>query len=130
MKFSFSAEQAEFRSNLRRFLTDHSPTKEVRRLMETDSGWERDGWRHANEALGLTALRIPEAYGGAGFGFSEIGIVLEEMGRALFCAPYFATAVLAAGAILNAGTDAQKQALLPDIALGETIATMAAAEDN
>ncbi len=52
------------------------------------------------------------------------------MGRALFCAPYFATAVLATGAILNAGTDAQKQALLPDIALGETIATLAAAEDN
>jgi alkylation response protein AidB-like acyl-CoA dehydrogenase len=130
MKFSFSAEQAEFRSNLRRFLGDRSPTKEVRRLMETDIGWDRDDWRRANETLGLTALRIPEAYGGAGFGLSEVGIVLEEMGRALFCAPYFATAVLATGAILNAGTDAQKQALLPDIALGETIATLAAAEDN
>jgi alkylation response protein AidB-like acyl-CoA dehydrogenase len=130
MKFSFSAEQAEFRSNLRRYLADHSPPKEVRRLMETDTGWERDAWRRANEALGLTALRIPEAYGGAGFGFSEIGIVLEEMGRALFCAPYFATAVLATGAIMNAATDAQKQALLPDIALGETIATLACAEDN
>jgi alkylation response protein AidB-like acyl-CoA dehydrogenase len=130
MKFSFSAEQTEFRSNLRRFLTDRSPPKEVRRLMETDAGWERDAWRRANEALGLTALRIPEAHGGAGFGFSEVCIVLEEMGRALFCAPYFATAVLATGAILNAATDAQKSALLPDIALGDTIATLAAAEDN
>ncbi len=44
MKFSFSAEQAEFRSNLRRLLADRSPTKEVRRLMETDAGWERDDW--------------------------------------------------------------------------------------
>jgi alkylation response protein AidB-like acyl-CoA dehydrogenase len=130
MKFSFSPEQEEFRSNLRRFLTDRSPPKEVRRLMETDAGWERDGWRKLNETLGLTALRIPEAYGGAGFGFSEIGIVLEEMGRALLCAPYFATAVLATGAIMNAGTEAEKQALLPDIALGDTVATLACAEDD
>jgi alkylation response protein AidB-like acyl-CoA dehydrogenase len=130
MKFSFSSEQEEFRSNLRRFLAERSPTKEVRRLMETDAGWERDGWRALNETLGLTALRIPEAYGGHGFGFSEIGIVLEEMGRALLCAPYFATAVLATGAIVNAATEAEKQALLPDIALGETVATLACAEDD
>ena len=76
MKFSFSGEQEEFRSNLRRFLTDHAPAKEARRLMETDAGWERDGWRKLNEALGLTAMRIPEAYGGHGFGFGELGIVL------------------------------------------------------
>ena len=130
MKFSFSAEQDEFRSNLRRFLSDRAPVKETRRLMETEAGWERDGWRTLNEALGLTALRIPEAYGGHGFGFGELGIVLEEMGRALLCAPYFSTAVLATGAILNAATDAEKQALLPDIALGQTIATLAAAEDD
>jgi alkylation response protein AidB-like acyl-CoA dehydrogenase len=130
MKFSFSNEQEEFRSNLRRFLADRSPTKEVRRLMETDTGWEADGWRKLNEALGLTALRIPEEYGGHGFGMGELGIVLEEMGRALLCAPYFATAVLATGAIMNAGTDADKQALLPDIAMGDTIATLACAEDD
>jgi alkylation response protein AidB-like acyl-CoA dehydrogenase len=130
MKFSFSSEQEEFRSNLRRFLAENAPTKETRRLMETDSGWERDQWRRLNEALGLTALRIPEAYGGHGFGFGELGIVLEEMGRTLLCAPYFATSVLATGAIMNAGTEAQKQALLPDIALGETVATLACAEDN
>lgn len=130
MKFSFSSEQEEFRTNLRRFLTDRSPTKEVRRLMETDAGWEREGWRAINAELGLTAVRIPEAYGGHGFGFGEHCIVLEEMGRSLLCAPYFATTVLAAGAILNAGTDAEKQALLPGIASGETVATLASSEDN
>jgi len=112
VKFSFSSEQEEFRSNLRRFLADRSPTKEVRRLMETDDGYERDSWRSINAELGLTAVRIPEAYGGQGFGFGEQCIVLEEMGRALLCAPFFATAVLAAGAILNAGTETEKQALL------------------
>ena len=130
MKFSFSSEQLEFRTNLRRFFTDRSPTKEVRRLMETEAGWERDGWKALNEELGLTAIRIPEEYGGHGFGFGEHCIVLEEMGRALVCAPYFATTVLAAGAILHAGTRAQQQALLPGIALGDTIATLASAEDS
>lgn len=129
MKFSFSSEQEEFRSNLRRFLADRSPTKEVRRLMETEAGWERDAWRKLNAELGLTAVRIPEAYGGQGFGFGELGIVLEEMGRALLCAPFFSTAVLATGAILNAGTEAEKQALLPGIAAGDTVATLAWVED-
>jgi alkylation response protein AidB-like acyl-CoA dehydrogenase len=130
VKFSFSSEQEEFRSNLRRLLADRSPTKEVRRLMETDIGYERDGWRAINLALGLTAIRIPEAYGGYGLGFGDQCIVLEEMGRALLCAPYFATAVLAAGAIINAGAEAEKQALLPAIAAGETTATLAWVEDN
>ena len=130
MKFSFSSEQDEFRSNLRRLLADRSPTKEVRRLMETDQGYERDGWRAINAVLGLTAIRIPEAYGGYGFGFGDQCIVLEEMGRALLCAPYFATAVLAAGAVMNSGTEAEKQALLPGIAAGETTATLAWVEDN
>jgi alkylation response protein AidB-like acyl-CoA dehydrogenase len=130
VKFSFSSEQEEFRSNLRRLLTDRSPTREVRRLMETEHGYERDGWRGINSALGLTAIRIPEAYGGYGLGFGDQCIVLEEMGRALLCAPYFATAVLAAGAIMNAGTEAEKQALLPGIAAGDTTATLAWVEDN
>ncbi len=130
MKFSFSSEQEEFRAAVRRFLADRSPTKEVRRLMATEAGWERDGWRALNKELGLCAVRIPEALGGDGFGFSEHAIVLEEMGRALLCAPYFASTVLGAGAILNAGSATQQQALLPGIAQGETVATLASAEDG
>ena len=103
MQFSFTSEQEEFRSILRRFLEDKSPPTVVRRLMETEAGWERESWRELNQQLGLTAVHIPEAYGGQGFGFVELGIVLEEMGRALLCAPYFASTVLAATAIMNAG---------------------------
>jgi alkylation response protein AidB-like acyl-CoA dehydrogenase len=130
VKFSFSNEQEEFRSNLRRLLADRSSTGEVRRLMETDEGYEREGWRAINSALGLTAIRIPEAYGGYGLSFGDQGIVLEEAGRALLCAPFFATAVLAAGAVINAGTETEKQTLLPGIAAGETTATLAWVEDN
>ena len=130
MKFSFTSEQEEFRSSVRRALEARSPTTEVRRLMATEAGFDREGWKKLNQELGLTAIHIPEDYGGAGFGYGELGIVLEEMGRNLLCAPFFSTAVLAATAILNAGTEEQKKALLPAIAAGETIATLAFSEDS
>jgi len=130
MQFSFTAEQEEFRSVLRRFLEEKSPPTVVRRLMQTEAGWDRAAWRDLNGQLGLSAVHIPEAYGGQGFGPVELGIVLEEMGRALLCAPYFASTVLAATAILQAGTEAQKRDWLPDIAGGETIATLAFTEPN
>lgn len=129
MKFGFSGEQEEFRGVMRRFLAERSPTTEVRRLMETPDGWEREGWRALNMQLGLTAVHIPETHGGQGFGYSELGIVLEEAGRALLCAPLLATA-LAASAIMNAGTAEQQAALLPGIAAGNTVATLAVAEDG
>jgi alkylation response protein AidB-like acyl-CoA dehydrogenase len=130
MKFSFTNEQEEFRSGVRRALQARSPTTEVRRLMATEAGFDREGWKKLNQELGLTAIHIPEAYDGAGFGYGELGIVLEEMGRNLLCAPFFSTAVLATTAILNAGTEEQKKALLPAIAAGETTATLAFSEDG
>ena len=130
MRFSFTDEQQEFRSVVRRFLEDKSPTTAVRRLMETDVGRDPEVWRCLSRDLGLTAVHIPEIYGGQGFGISELAIVVEEMGRALLCAPYFASTVLATTAILKAGADAQKRALLPDIAAGQTIAAFAFTEEN
>ncbi len=130
MKFSFTDEQQEFRLMLRRFLEDKSPTSEVRRLMATDTGCDPDVWRQLSQELGLTAIHIPEEYGGQGFGISELAIAVEEMGRALLCAPYFASTVMAATAILKVGTEEQKRALLPKIASGETIATLAFAEQQ
>ena len=130
MRFSFTDEQQEFRSVVRRFLENKSPTTAVRRLMATDVGYDPEVWRSLTGDLGLTAIHVPEIYGGHGFGISELAIAVEEMGRALFCAPYFASTVLATTAILKAGTDAQKQALLPDISAGKTIAALAFTEEN
>jgi len=130
MRFSFTDEQQEFRSGVRRFLENKSPTTAVRRLMATDVGYDPEVWRSLTGDLGLTAIHVPEIYGGQGFGISELAIAVEEMGRALFCAPYFASTVLATTAILKAGTDAQKQALLPDITAGKTIAALAFTEEN
>jgi alkylation response protein AidB-like acyl-CoA dehydrogenase len=130
MSFSFTDEQTEFRSVLRRFLTEKSPTTEVRRLMETEDGYDPDIWRQLSQDLGVTGIHIPEDYGGQGFGFVELGIVLEEMGRALLCAPYFSSIVLAATTILNAGSEEQKRELLPPLAAGDSRATLASTEEN
>src|SRR5262249_10773287 len=130
MRFSFTDEQQEFRSVVRRFLEDKSPTTTVRRLMETDVGHDPEVWRSLSRDLGLTAIHVPEIYGGQGFGIRELAIALEEMGRALLCAPYFASTVLATTAILEAGTDAQKRALLPAISARDTLAALAFTEEN
>lgn len=130
MQWAFTGEQLEFRSVLRRYFQEASPASQVRRLMETEAGWERDRWRAMNDALGLCGVLVPEIHGGQGFSFVELGIVLEEMGRALVCAPYFASAVLATTAILNGASAAQQAELLPPLALGETVATLAVTAPN
>ena len=130
MNFAFSEEQEELRRTVRQFLEAKSPETEVRRLMETTEGYDPSVWKQMGQELGLQGLAIPEEFGGQGYTFIELGIVLEEMGRVLLCAPYFASAVLAANAILNAGTDTQKSALLPGIASGDTIAALAFTEPS
>jgi alkylation response protein AidB-like acyl-CoA dehydrogenase len=130
VNFAFSEEQEELRRSVRRFLEDKSPSTEVRRLMETTDGYDPKIWAQMANELGLQSLHIPEAYGGQGFSFVELVVVLEEMGRALLCAPYFSSVCLAANAIMNAGTEEQKAALLPGIAGGETIATLAFTEPS
>ena len=128
IQFTFTDEQEQFRDAVRRFMTEKSPTTAVRRLMETNEGYDLDVWQQLSNQLGLPGIHIPEQYGGAGFGMVELGIVMEEMGRALLCAPYFSTAVLAANALLNAGTEAQKASLLPNLASGARLAALAVTE--
>ena len=95
MNFAFSEEQDELRTSVRRFLDDKSPETEVRRLMETTDGYDPAVWAQMAEQLGLQSLTIPEEYGGSGFSYVELIIVLEEMGNVLLCAPYFSTVALA-----------------------------------
>jgi len=130
MIFSFSEEHGELRDGLRRFLTDKSPSAEVRRLMDTDEGYDPKVWQQLAQQLGVTGLTIPEKFGGLGYGAVEQAIVLEEMGRALLCAPYLSTAVLAVQALLASGDAAAQEQHLPGIAEGTTIATLAVAEDD
>lgn len=126
---AFTDEQEELRRTMRRFCEDRSPSAEVRRLMASTDGYSPQVWEQMASQLGLQALTIPEQYGGAGFSFLELAIVLEEMGRALVCSPYFATIGMAANALLCSGDDDACATYLPSIATGETIGTLALAED-
>jgi alkylation response protein AidB-like acyl-CoA dehydrogenase len=123
--FAFSPEQEELRRTVRQFLDKTSPETEVRRLMATERGYDADAWHRMADELGLLGLAIPEADGGAGAGFTELGIVAQEMGRALFCGPFFSTAVLAVAALIESADQAAKRRWLPAIAAGELIATVA-----
>src|ERR1700727_1150689 len=128
VKFAFSPEQEEFRQSLRRFLADKSPAAEVRRLMETEAGYDPQVWKQLADQLGLQGLAIPEEYGGTGATPVELGIAFEEMGRALLCAPFFSTVALAAQALLAAGDEQAKREYLPRIADGSLLATVAVTE--
>ena len=130
MNFGFSEEQEELRRAVRRFLEDKSPSTEVRRLMETTEGYDPAVWSQMAKQLGLQALTIPEENGGAGFGYVELVVVLEEMGRSLLCAPYFSTVALGANVLLASGDEAAKAEYLPGIASGDTIATLAFTEET
>ncbi|MEV6878239.1 acyl-CoA dehydrogenase family protein [Amycolatopsis sp. NPDC051128] len=123
-----SDEQLQLRQVLRTFLDRHSAEPDVRRLMATDEGYDARVWRRLGGELGLPGLAIPEEYGGSGFGYAELGLVFEETGRALLCAPYFGTVALAAEVLLRAGDEAAAKDLLPGIAAGETVAALALTE--
>jgi alkylation response protein AidB-like acyl-CoA dehydrogenase len=130
MNFAFSDEQEELRAAVRRFLSEKSPETEVRRLMDTTEGYDPAVWSQMADQLGLQSLTIPEEFGGSGFSYVELLVVLEEMGAALLCAPFFSSVALAANALLTSGDDEAKKSYLPGIASGETIATLAITEDN
>ena len=128
VKLAFTEEQEELRRSVRRFLDDTSPMAEVRRLMDTDDGWDRAVWRAMAEQVGLQGIHVPEALGGAGLGHVELGVVLEELGRSLACLPYFSTVGLAVNALLASGDERAQGELLPRLASGEATGTLAVLE--
>ncbi len=128
MAFIFTEDQEQFRDSVSRFLKDKSNTVEVRKLMATDSGFDPKVWQQLSQQLGMSGVHMPEELGGAGFGPVEMAVVCEEMGKSLYCGPYFASAVCAASALRLAGDEAQQETLLPEIISGEKIACLAVSE--
>jgi alkylation response protein AidB-like acyl-CoA dehydrogenase len=98
MDFSFTDEQQELRSQARSFLADRFPAERVAELAESAEGWDPASWAEL-AALGWLGVSIPEEQGGAGLGFVEEAVLFEELGRALYPGPYFATIGLALPAL-------------------------------
>ena len=124
MELSFSESQDELRRAARRFLEVASSEERVRAAMETEQGYDTGVWEQLSEELAWTALTIPEEYGGLGMTYRDLHPLMEEMGRALLCSPFFSTICLGANALLLGGSDDQKRRYLPGIAAGETTATL------
>jgi acyl-CoA dehydrogenase len=127
MNFGFSEEQDLLRQEVRKLLDAQCPLEEVRRLIETRDGHSLELWKQLGE-LGFLGLTIPEVYGGAGLGWVDLTVLLEETGRTLLPAPLIST-TLAGALILDAGSDAQKKHWLPGIADGSRIGTLALLDD-
>ncbi|HTO55354.1 MAG TPA: acyl-CoA dehydrogenase family protein, partial [Myxococcota bacterium] len=128
--FVFTEEHDALRQTLRAFLAKRSDEKAVRAAMVTERGYEPEVWKQLAEELGLVGLIIPEEHGGAGFGPVELLIAMEEMGRALLCAPFLGTSVFAAKALLECADAVTQKELLPKIASGAAIVSVAHAEPN
>ncbi|ROO84967.1 alkylation response protein AidB-like acyl-CoA dehydrogenase [Actinocorallia herbida] len=127
MDLAFSDEQEELRGVVRAFLGEHATEAELRRHLDGAAGYDPAGWARMAGQLGLQGLAVPEEFGGSGAGPVETGIVLEEMGRALYSGPYL-SAVLAVRALLAAGDAGAAAELLPGIASGSTVAAVAFGE--
>jgi alkylation response protein AidB-like acyl-CoA dehydrogenase len=110
--------------SLRRLLADASTEADVRRVMETPEGYDPALWRQLAE-MGVVGLVVEEEYGGVGAGPVELEAVMEEAGAALLCAPLISSGVLAAGLLQALGDVDAKSRLLPGIADGSKIATVA-----
>jgi alkylation response protein AidB-like acyl-CoA dehydrogenase len=128
MDFDFTQEQVMLRDLSREFLGRESTPKTVRALMDEPRGFSDATWQQMAE-MGLHGVTVGEDYGGQGLGLVDLALVLDEMGRACYPGPYFATSVLAAGAIEASGQAEQMARYLPDIAAGRTRATLALLEN-
>ncbi|HLC42192.1 MAG TPA: acyl-CoA dehydrogenase [Methylomirabilota bacterium] len=124
MDFAFSQEQEMLRTTARNFLEKECPTSVVRKLMAMPEGATPELWAKLAE-LGWLGLIYPEAYDGAGLGFVDLTVVMEEMGRVLLPTPYFSTVLLGGLVLLEGGSEALKKEWLTKISMGEARVTLA-----
>ena len=121
-------ERVAIQDSVRRLLADRCTESDVRRTMETDSGYDAALWGQLGE-MGIVGLVVDEAFGGTGAGPIELELIMEEVGAALLASPFLASGVLAAELLRALGDEAAKTRLLPAIAAGASIATVAMTGD-
>ena len=128
MHFAFTEEQDLLRHEVRKLLEEKCPMAEVRRWLETPEGFSSELWKQLGE-LGFLGLMIPEPLGGAGLGWTDAIILLEETGRGLLPSPLVST-TLAAATILDVGSDDQQRRFVPGLADGSRIGTLAILDEE
>jgi alkylation response protein AidB-like acyl-CoA dehydrogenase len=121
-------DRAMIREQARGFLADAATGANTRKWMATELGYDHDIWARVAGELGWPGVPLGEDYGGLGLGLGETALLMEEMGAAAFCSPFFATVCLAGAAIRLGGGEARKAEILPAIASGELTAALVASE--
>ena len=129
MDFSLSEAQELLKKTARDFLEKECPKQLVRELEEDEAGYSPRLWHNMAE-LGWMALPFPEKYEGNGGSFSDLAVLLEEMGRACLPSPFIPTVVLGGLTILDMGNEEQKEKFLPRIAKGDMVCTLALLEPS
>src|SRR3954447_14863226 len=126
MNFEFSEEQEHLRESARRFLREQAPMSYVRSMLDDPLGTTSDVWQGLAR-LGVTGLLVPERHGGAGMGMTDMGVVLEELGRAVHPGPFLTSAVGAMSAVVAAAPDDD---LIAGLADGSVIGTVVLADES
>jgi alkylation response protein AidB-like acyl-CoA dehydrogenase len=129
MDMGLTAEQVAIRDSIRKFINTENPIAAAKAALESPVGYDAGTWRKMAE-LGWFGIGIPEAYGGAGLGLQELAIMYEEFGRGLYQGPHFGSALLCGQLLLKLGTDAQRKELLPQLASGKAIMSLALLEED
>src|SRR5688572_20954964 len=126
MSFMLTEEQESIRRTAKSFFGERAPVAHLRALRDAADGvgFSRELWKEMAD-LGLFAMAIPEAYGGAGLGYSELGLVLTEGGRTLAPTPFLSTILLSANALLLGGSPEQRRSTLPAVAAGDRVIAFA-----
>jgi alkylation response protein AidB-like acyl-CoA dehydrogenase len=129
MDFDLTEGQQMLRETARGFLSTACPASLVREMAADERGHPLELWRKMAE-MGWIGMIFPEEYGGAGVSFTDFIVVLEEMGRACLPGPFFSTVVLGGLAILEGGSEEQKQELVPQVVEGELLLSLALTEPS
>src|SRR5258706_16107624 len=127
MNCDFSDDQRVLREQARKFLGERASSARGRRILDSDAPYDAELWSGMVE-MAWPGTAIPETYGGAGYGYLELCVIAEELGRSLAPPPFSSSVYLATEALMLAGSDAQKKAWLPKLAMGESIGCFAFAE--
>jgi len=127
-EFTFTDEQAQLRSAVRKFCTENFDEQTVRALMESDPPFDAKVWSRLGSELGVLGLSVPEADGGVGGSLVDQAVAVEELGASLSCGPVFGTVFLAIPALVAASSGPARDELLTELVEGNRTAAFAVAD--
>lgn len=129
MNLGFNKEQEMLRKSVAEFLSKECPFDTVKEIEDSEKGYDKKMWQKMAK-LGWMEIHFPEQYRGLGDPFVDMTIILEEMGKKAFPSPFFSTVILCGLTLMEGGSEKQKKALLPKIAAGKLIMSLAQYEEE